>query len=241
MSVDEPTPPVEVALPSPLHEARFLHRPNRFLVRAKREGREILCHLPDPGRMVELLRPGARLWLQHHDASDRKTRWTVILVESRAGDLVSVSTTLPNRLIRRALEADALPELAGWRLRRAEVTRGRSRFDFLLGDETRELLLEVKSVSLIEDGEALFPDAITARGTRHVRELATLTAEDAVEAAVLFVVQRTGARRVRAARSIDPKFADALADARQTGVRVYGRGCRVEIDRVVLEGPLPVA
>ncbi|HSL84160.1 MAG TPA: DNA/RNA nuclease SfsA, partial [Thermoanaerobaculia bacterium] len=121
---------------------------------------------------------------------------------------------------------------------------GRSRLDFLLRPrDDREggppLLLEVKSVTLVEEGVALFPDAVTARGARHVRELAEHVRAGSHRAAVLFVVQRPGASRVLAAREIDPAFADALAGAREAGVRVLGRRCRVEADRVVLGDSIP--
>ena len=101
------------------------------------------------------------------------------------------------------------------------------------------MALEVKSVTLVEDGVALFPDAVTERGARHVRELAELAEQDDWEAAVLFVLQRSDGQEIRAARSIDPKFADALAEAKAAGVRVLGRRCHVFQDRVELGGAVP--
>ncbi len=265
-------PPPTVSLPSNLVRARFLRRPNRFVVHARLDeavehrqgggpdaggggdeaarggsllqgtpGDEVVCHLPDPGRLNELLIEGKRLWLRPADRPSRKTDYSVLLVETPDGEgVVSVDTTLPNRLIRRALERNALDELGGWRLERAEFARGGSRFDFLLSDgDGRRLVMEVKSVTLVEGGEALFPDAVTARGARHVRELAEIAAEPGWEAAVLFVLQRDDADRIRAARSIDPDFADALAEAKEAGVRVLGRRCRVTRERVVLGEPVP--
>lgn len=198
--------------------------------------------MADPGRLSELLVPERRLRLRPApEGSARKTRWSAVLVQTPEGDgWVSVDTTLPNRLVARALEADALDELAGWRLERAEYALGGSRFDFLLsGDGGRKLLLEVKSVTLVEDGEALFPDAITARGARHVEELAEVAGRDGWEAVVLFVLQRDDATRIRAAREIDPEFADALARARDAGVRVLGRRCRVGLEGVALGERVP--
>lgn len=215
---------------APLVEARFVHRPNRFVVHAHVEGEgEVVAHLADPGRLRELLVPGRRVGLRPEPASPtRSTRWTALLVESAdGGGWVSVNTTMPNLLVRRALADGALEEFAGWRLGRWEVPFGDSRLDFLLeGPEGGRLYVEAKSVTLVEDGVALFPDAVTARGARHLEELVRAVGEGH-EAAVLFVLQRTDARRIVAARSIDPVFADALAAAAQAGVRVLGRRCSV--------------
>jgi sugar fermentation stimulation protein A len=238
---------IHIPFPGPLREARFIARPNRFLLHCALEpcGPDTLpvsVHLADPGRLKELLLPGQRVWLRPAASPTRKTAWSAVLVESPDGTgLVSVDTTMPNRLIHRALEADALDEFAGWGLERTEWTHGRSRIDFLLARDVRKLALEVKSVTLVEDGVALFPDAITARGARHVRELAELARQDRWEAAILFVLQRDDAHRVEAARSIDPAFADALAEAKKAGVRILGRRCRVTLDQLELAGPVPAS
>jgi sugar fermentation stimulation protein A len=153
--------------------------------------------------------------------------------------LVSLDSTLPNRLIRKALAERALAEFAGWDLVRWEVTLGRSRFDFLLSDARgRQMVVEVKSVTLVENGVGLFPDAVTERGARHVRELAELAGQEGWEAAVLFVLQRSDASEIRAARAIDPKFAEALLEAEEAGVRILGRRCRVYNDQVELGDPI---
>lgn len=262
--------PVHVPFQGPLTQARFVERPNRFLLRCRlpdesgaartpgaartaSAGEVVDVHLSDPGRLNELLIPGKRVWIRWAASPTRKTDWSAVLVESPDGrGLVSVDTTMPNKLIRRALEAGALDELDGWTLERAEFPMGSSRIDFLLaGDDGdapggRKLALEVKSVTLVEDGVALFPDAVTARGARHVRELAEVAGridDDGVRwsAAILFVLQRPDAHRIEAARSIDPDFADALAEAKAAGVRVLGRRCRVTEDRLELGKPVPAS
>lgn len=274
--------PVQIPLPGPLVQARFVERPNRFLLRCTLPGEErrkggaggselaacgsgeasvVDVHMADPGRLKELLLPDKRVWIRPAASPTRKTDWSAVLVETPDGSgLVSVDTTMPNRLIHRALQAGALEELAGWTLDRAEFSLGRSRIDFLLRSDpspghhpdsyasahpgARKLALEVKSVTLVEDGVALFPDAITARGARHVRELAEVvgTVDEyghPWEAAILFVLQRHDAHRIEAARSIDPAFADALACARQAGVRILGRRCRVTHRALELGEPVP--
>lgn len=239
-----PLPPAAVPLGGPLVEARFHARPNRFLIQAHLPGGEqVEAHLPDPGRLRELLLPGARLWLRPvPPATPRRTRWTALLVETPGGQgLVSLDTGLPNRLIGSALAAGLLQEFQGFRIRRREVPIGSSRIDFLLaGEEDALLALEVKSVTLVEaDGVARFPDAVTERGARHVDELRRFVENAEGRAAILFLLQRADAARIEAARSIDPRFATALQRAMQAGVAVLGRRCRVEPDRVVLGDRVP--
>ncbi len=233
-----------IPIPGELQEAVFVERPNRFLVRCRPRGKAepVDAHLADPGRLRELLIPGVRIWLLPASGPKRKTRWTALLVESpdRRG-LVSVDTRIPNRLIGQALAQSALEEFGDWELLRAEATLGRSRIDFLLGrDDGRRLALEVKSVTLVEDGVGLFPDAVTARGARHARELAQLAQLDGWSAAILFVIQREDVRRFRAARELDPDFAAALDEARAQGVQIVARRCRIDLDRVTLGDTVPV-
>lgn len=234
-------------LRGPLVEARFLERPNRFVVHARlRNGRRAVAHLADPGRLLELLVPGRRLWLRHASSPTRKTQWSAALVETPdASGLVSLDTGLPNRLIGRALEENALEELGAWRLERGEHTVGRSRFDFLLrrrggGRGPRQMLLEVKSVTLVEDRIGLFPDAVTARGARHVRELTELQRSGDWATAVLFVLQRPDADRIMPDAAIDPDFTRGLAHARRAGVRLLGRRCLVDLEGLTLGPAVPV-
>ena len=226
-------------IPPPLYEGRFVERPNRFLTVVDLEGKRVEAHLPDPGRLKELLLPGVRVWVRPAGGPGRKTDFTLTMVRAPTGELVSLVTTLPNRLVEEALQEESLSELAGWGIQRSEYTWGSSRFDFLLAREDRRLLLEVKSVTLVVEGRALFPDAVTARGARHVRELIAAR-EEGWETAVLFVVQRRDAGSVTAARTIDPDFADALANAREAGVRLLAYRCSVTLEEALITDPLPV-
>lgn len=247
--------PVSIPLDGPLAPARFIERPNRFLLRCMLEpeapsptGRRAMAgadapvevHLADPGRLEELLVPGRRVWIRSASSPTRRTDWSAVLVEAPGGALVSVDTTKPNKLIGAALEAGALEEFDGWTLERREAPLGRSRIDFLLSrPDGGRLALEVKSVTLVEDGVALFPDAVTVRGARHVRELTEAAGRDGWEAAILFVLQRDDAHRVHAAAAIDPAFAQALADAKVAGVRVLARRCHVGLENIDLAEPVP--
>ena len=236
--------PTRIPLPSPLVEGRFVERPNRFLIRCRVPGESAIqdVHLADPGRLRELLLPEARVLLHPASGAQRRTRWTAVLVETPGGGgWVGLRTTLPNDLVGAALQEGTLPEFADWRFVRAEWPHGRSRFDFLLeADGDRRMALEVKGVSLVRDGVARFPDAVSARATRHVLELAELVRTGSMEAAILFVLQREGAGSVEAAEEIDPRFAEALGEAKAAGVRLLGRRCRVSVDAVELGAPVPV-
>lgn len=225
----------------PLYEGRFVDRPNRFLTVVELDEGQVEAHLPDPGRLKELLLPGVTVWVRPESGPKRRTGYTLALVEAPTGELVSLVTTLPNELAAEALEEKRIGELADWEVGAREHQRGRSRFDFLLERDagSRQMLLEVKSVTLVEEGRALFPDAVTARGTRHVRELADSLA-DGFAAAVLFVVQRRDAASVTAARSIDPEFADALAAARDAGVRLLAYRSSVSLSEARITDPLPL-
>lgn len=217
-------------IPGPLLSARFVSRPNRFLAVVELEGERVEAHLPDPGRLKELLLPGAGVWVRPASGPNRRTRFTLAMVRAASGELVSVVTPLTNELVAEALETGRIAELADWRAAAREYSWGRSRFDFLLawGDGAR-MLLEVKSVTLVEDRCALFPDAVTARGARHVRELAEAKSQG-LEATIIFVVQRRDAESVSAARAIDPNFAEALEAARRSGVGVLGYRCEVTLE-----------
>lgn len=249
--------PISLPFPHELREAEFVERPNRFLVRCllinknkmipaggKEEPPLVEAHLADPGRLKELLIPGRTLWLAPAQKPGRKTGWSVVLCETpdRSG-MISLDSTLPNRLVEKALRADILDEFAAWRLLRREHRLGSSRWDFLLEhreDGGKQLLLEVKSVTLVVGGVALFPDAVTERGARHLRELSALALKDGWDAAVLFVVQREDAVAFRPAAELDPAFAAALGRAHQAGVKVYCRSCRVTPREITLAGSIPV-
>lgn len=264
-----------VGLGGPLAPARFVERPNRFVVRCRiagppgredavageagpatftREaagiggnpraagGEVVEAHLPDPGRLEELLVPGRRLLLRPAARPGRRTDWTVLLVRAPdAGPWVSVDTTLPNRLVEKALRSGFVEELRGWALEATEVRLGGSRLDFVLArGGGRRLALEVKSVTLVVDRTARFPDAVTARGARHVRELAELAGRDGWASAVLFVAQRPDVDRIVADGETDPEFARALEAAREAGVRCLGRRCHVTRQRVRMGVSVPV-
>jgi len=170
----------------PFH-ATFVRRPNRFLVECTSNGQSLRAFLPNPGRLQELLLPDARLYLTEDSLNPlKKTSYTVVAVE-REGIPIMLHTHRTNQVARFLIENGVIPVLRGASIIRAEAAVGRSRFDFLLCDGKRETYLEVKSCTLVGEKVAMFPDAVTARGSRHLEELAKLFAEGK-RAVVLFIV-----------------------------------------------------
>lgn len=202
---------------------RFLSRPNRFIAHVEVDGAPVVCHVKNTGRCRELLTPGATVILAAATNPLRKTPYDLVAVYK--GDrLINMDSQAPNEAVAEWLNrTDAFGRIDTVR---REYTHGRSRLDFYLVAEERPLLLEVKGVTLEEDGVALFPDAPTQRGTRHLREL-TEAALSGHAAAVLFVIQMDVCRHFSPNRATDPAFAEALACAASAGVRILAATCRV--------------
>jgi sugar fermentation stimulation protein A len=195
--------------------ATFLDRPNRFLVRCRLGSRTVKAFLPNPGRLRELLLPGRPMHLvREEDHPTRKTRYTAVAVE-RAGHPVVLHTHRTNDVARHLIVNDLVPGLKGAGVTRAEVKVGRSRFDFLLSHRGADVLLEVKSCTLAGERVAMFPDAVTERGARHVRELAQI-AEGGTRTVVLFVVQWPHATTFMPDFHTDPEFTRTLLACRRS-------------------------
>lgn len=226
-----------VRLP-PLIPGRFVHRDNRFRVTVEVNGASVAAHLPNSGRLTELLTPGRPCWLERFDSSRRKTDFDLKLVEY-AGVLVSVDARLPNPLFAEALEVGRLVAFRNCERFEREVSLGKSRLDFRLDMPAGVLWVEVKSVTLVEDGIARFPDAPTTRGARHARELAERVGEGE-RAAIVFVVQRPDARSFAPHDEADPPFGLALREAAAAGVDVYAWTCDVSRERVAIARRIPV-
>ena len=199
-----------------LFQARFVSRPNRFLVVCDSEecGR-VKAFLPNPGRLLELLFPGARLYLLRNDenATQRATEYTALAVE-RDNRPVLLHTHWCNVMARQLFDVRAVPGFEDMRVVRQEVKAGHSRFDFLLEDDNGPCYVEVKSCTLFGNNVAMFPDAVTARGRRHLLELADIAANAGVRCRVLFIVQTDQARCFMPDYHTDPDFADAMVAVR---------------------------
>ncbi len=228
---------LKMALPAGLIEAEFIARPNRFLSKVKIDGVIHDSHVPDPGRLKELLFPGARVLVEPKSGAERKTKFATTMVYSD-DELISINSQLPNQFVRFCLDRKLIPELAEWQVKKQEYTLGRSRFDFLLEKEDKEKLVEVKSATLVEDGLARFPDAVTARGTKHIRHLvSSITPQRS--AAVLFIVQRSDATRFEPHWERDPIFAESLELAVEQGLELYIYTTHLKPDSMTLGNAIP--
>lgn len=211
-----------------LRGGRLLRRYKRFLADvALDDGHVITAHTPNPGAMTGLDRPGRRVLLSHHPGDKRKLShsWELVRI---AGRWVGVNPLHANRLVVEAIERGHLPELPSPATIRREVRFGDSRLDLLHEHAGRRIWIEVKTATWMDGRRALFPDAPTERGRRHLYAL-----RDAIRAgdgaALCFVVQRSDAREVAPAEAIDPAYANALREVAQAGVAVYALGCRVGV------------
>ncbi len=197
----------------------FQERPNRFLALVKVEDVVLPSFLPNPGRMHELLTPGTEVILREVLKENRKTDYDLIGVFYN-GQVVSVDSRVPNKLVLEALKNRDIEELSEYNMIKPEYGYGHTRFDFFLANEHESCLLEAKSCTLVKDGVAMFPDAETERGRRHVRDLVKAKKEG-YRACVLFIVQRTDVQVFAPNDETDPEFGKVLRDAAVEGVEVY--------------------
>jgi sugar fermentation stimulation protein A len=224
-------------------KARFLSRTSRFSVLAElvdlgSGSRNFECHLPNPERLKELLVPGAELLLRPaKDTDRRKTKFDVFAVVADAGTVV-VDSQVANQIMKEAFSSAELPQFSGYDLVRSEPFYGRSRLDFLLAGD-RLWLIEVKSCTLVREGIALFPDAPTERGRRHLSDLVRAVGEG-YRASIVFVIQRDDAELFRPNDETDPDFGTTLREAAAKGVEAIALAARYRERRVELIGEVPV-
>ncbi len=224
----------------PLVPGRFVRRDNRFRATVVVDGEPTWAHVPNSGRLEELFTPGRPLWLAPAAGPGRKTAYDLKLV-AYGGGLVSVDARLPNPLLEEGLRARHKPlgDLLDWPRVEREVGRGDSRLDFCLSGPGGVQWIETKSVTLVEERVALFPDAPTARGRKHLLELIDAV-QSGERAAVLLVVQRPDAGRFAPHDGADPAFGAVLRRAARAGVAVRAYVCRVTRQEIELADEIPV-
>lgn len=221
-----------------LTAGHFVKRNNRFRVTVLVGGEEVSAHLPNSGRLSDLLKPGQQVLLAPAHSPQRKTAYDLTLVRSNAV-LVSVNAQLPNRLFAEALRDNTLP---GFRfpLIEQEVTYGDSRLDFRLSGPSGICWVETKSVTLVNnDGVALFPDAPSTRASKHAHSLAKLC-KQGHRTAVVFVIQRPDAQTLSPNGKMDPAFTAALRQAKTAGVEIWAFICHVSLDEIRMGRQIPV-
>ncbi|MCY4289548.1 MAG: DNA/RNA nuclease SfsA [Aestuariivita sp.] len=225
----------------PLISARLIRRYKRFLADCElANGEHVTAHCANPGSMMNLTDPGTQVWLEPNENPKKKLKFGWRLTQ--LGDhLVGVDTSVPNRILRHAFEARQVSELAQYSIVKPEVRFGdHSRIDFLLTHPShRDAYVEIKSVTLSRSATvAEFPDAVTARGTRHLNELTTI-AKSGDRAVIFFLMQRTDCSRVTVATDIDPLYAAALEQARLAGVEILAYGTHITLSGIELSKRIP--
>ncbi len=213
----------------------FLARPNRFVAHVEIDGNVEVCHVKNTGRCRELLPQGAKVWCQRSDNPARKTKYDLIAVQ-KGSRLINMDSQAPNAAAREWLLSGGLGEISELK---GEYTQGDSRFDFSFLKDGRRCFLEVKGVTLENDGICAFPDAPTERGAKHLRGLQAL-AQEGYGAYVLFVIQMADVVSIHPNDVTDPAFGAALRSAYTGGVQILAMDCAVEMDTMTIRRPVPV-
>ena len=225
-----------------LQQGVLLRRYKRFLADVRlANGEEVTLHCPNTGSRKNCLAPGEPCWFSRSDNPKRKYAHTWEIATTPAGHLAGINTGRANALVEEALAAEVIAPLRGYERVRREVRYGQenSRIDFLLERATERCYLEVKSVTLYDgDGQGLFPDSVSARGTKHLRELMAVV-DEGQRAVLLYCVQHSGIERVAPAAAIDPVYTDTLRAAVAAGVEVYAYGASLSAEEILLRRQLP--
>jgi sugar fermentation stimulation protein A len=211
-----------------IKRAKFLSRPNRFIAHIEVEGRPEVCHVKNTGRCHELLIPGADIVIQEVKHPQRKTNYGIIAVY-KGQRLINIDSQVPNKVFREWLSESLL--FQDINLIKAEYRYGSSRLDFYMASESRKVLVEVKGVTLEEKGVALFPDAPTERGIKHINHLCQAL-EEGYEAYLFFIIQMKDVLYFTPNHKTHPAFGEALIKARQQGVNILALDCQVEADSI---------
>lgn len=219
-----------------IEKAVFLERPNRFIAYAELDGHRETVHVKNTGRCAELLVPGASVYIQRSDNPDRKTKWDLISVE-KGNRMINMDSQIPNRLVEEWIRAGRL--FRGVTLIRPETSYGNSRFDFYIEAEGKRIFIEVKGVTLEENGVCRFPDAPSERAVKHLEELIRAKREG-YEAYVFFVIQMKDVRYFTPNTDTHPAFAEALRRAAAAGVSVLAYDCTVSADRISIDAPVDI-
>lgn len=219
-----------------LQEGIFLKRPNRFVAHVQIDGEEEICHVKNTGRLGELLIPGARVLVEPADDVKRKTKYSLICVRKKE-QWVNIDSQVPNKVAEEWIRGGNL--IKNVTLVKREQTYLHSRFDLYMETLEEKWFVEVKGVTLNLDGIALFPDAPTERGKKHVEELIRCV-EAGYRGAILFVIQMKGVKRFMPFEERQPEFAEALRKARRAGVEIYAVDCLVDEESIQADQMIPV-
>ena len=215
---------------------RFLERPNRFIAYIEIDGVKETVHVKNTGRCAELLVPGAEVYVQKSDNPERKTQWDLIAVK-KGRRLINMDSQIPNRVAEEWIrEGNLFPNAT---LIKPEKTYKQSRFDLYIEEGNRKIFVEVKGVTLEQDGIVRFPDAPTERGVKHIQELCEAV-KDGYEAYILFVIQMDKVKYFTPNMRTHAAFGEALVEAKRAGVQIIAYDCRVTKDSICMGKEVPV-
>lgn len=214
-----------------IFKAKFISRPNRFIAHIEIDGRKEVAHVKNTGRCRELLTDGATVFVQKSDNPARKTKYDLIGV-LKGSRMINMDSQIPNKVFGEwAQNSGFFGDLT---VMKAEKSYGNSRFDYYLETEKDKIFVEVKGVTLEQDGVVLFPDAPTERGVKHINELCSCI-DDGYRAYIFFIIQMDNVKYFTPNRKTHPEFADALKNAAEKGVGVYALDCKVSEDSIVAD------
>lgn len=216
-------------------KGKFLARPNRFIAHIEIDGKAEICHVKNTGRCKELLPPGATVWCERSRNPARKTAFDLICVE-KGSRLINMDSQAPNAAVKEWLLGGGLGNIENLK---PESTFGNSRFDFSFVKDGKPCFLEVKGVTLENDGVCAFPDAPTVRGAKHLHELTELVKEG-YSTYVLFVIQMEDVKYLQPNDATDPDFGKALRQAAQAGVQILAMDCKVTPDTMKINKPIKI-
>lgn len=219
-----------------IETGKFIERPNRFIAYVEIGGRPETVHVKNTGRCKELLQPGTTVFVQRAANPERKTKWDLISVE-KGKRIINMDSQIPNKVVEEWIRGGHL--FSNVTLLKPETTYGNSRFDLYIEAEERKIFMEVKGVTLEEDGIVRFPDAPTERGLKHVNELVNAV-KDGYEAYIFFVIQMKHVKYFTPNVKTDPEFAQALYNAGRQGVRILAYDCEVTGDSIRIHEEVPV-
>lgn len=219
--------------------AEFIKRPNRFQAYIKLNNKEIMVHVPNTGRCKEILIPGCKVILRQGVTPNRKTPYDLIAAY-KENKLINIDSQVPNKVVEEALINMKIDKLKKYPIISREKTYGNSRFDFKLANHNGDIyFLEVKGVTLEEDGNTKFPDAPTERGTKHILELIEIK-EQGMGAGIFFLIQMDSMKTFTVNKEMDHKFAKALYLAKDKGVDVFAYGCKVGENYIEIKDTLDI-
>lgn len=214
-------------LDAPYHIGTILRRYKRFFADIKLEsGEEIIAHVPNTGRMTSCLEPGWKCLVTQNDDPKRKLKYTLELTHN-GSTWIGVNTNRTNKIVYEALTKGSIPEFKNTGIIKKEVTIGDSRIDFCLEEANKKIFIEVKNVTLKEDNNYLFPDAVSTRGQKHLRELINIAQMKNHQAYMLYLIQREDANIFSAAKDVDPEYAKLLKEAQKNGVKILAYQCKI--------------